>query len=645
MGEVYRATDPRVPRTVAIKVLPAEVSDDPARRARFEREARAIGSLNHPHICTLFDVGEHEGHGFLVMELVEGETLATRLQRGAFPLDDALRYASEIASALDRAHRHGIVHRDLKPANVMITKTGVKLLDFGLAKFTLGPFSQESALPTRLADGTAEGTILGTLQYMSPEQLEGREVDARSDVFAFGAVLYEMVTGRKAFEGKSQASLISSILRDQPPAIAALQPLAPAALDRVVRTCLEKDPDDRWQSARDLDRALRWLADEGEETKHPLPTTKDSGAGRIWRSAAWVGIGLVLASLAIWLWGSPARGPATAMVTHLQVPLTPAEALRGGQPGETTAGMGRPSRNVLALSPDGRLLVFGGVRASVQRLFVRALDRGDEARAIAGTEGADTPFFSPDGRWIGFWTQTKQKLSKVAIDGGPVVDVCSTPNALFGASWGAGDVIVFGTARGLMKVSAAGGEPADLMPPSRFAAMSPQILPGGEGVIYSAVQSAFFADVSVSVLSLKTGRSQVLIEDAADARYVSHTGHLVFAKAGTLMAAPFDVPSLRLSGGAVSVVDSVLQALNGRNNFFRTGAAQFAFSDTGVLVYVTGGIYQDRTNHLELIDLDRASGEPEILAAPPKGYIAPRFSPDGQRVAVATTGTASGVWV
>ena len=265
MGEVYKATDTRLERTVAIKVLPAHVASDPERKSRFEREAKTISSLNHPHICTLHDVGREDDVDFLVMEYLEGETLAQRLSKGALPLDQALRYAIEIADALDKAHRQGVTHRDLKPANIMLTKAGTKLLDFGLAK--LKPTGPQSDASTELADAlTQQGTILGTFQYMAPEQLEGQDADARTDILAFGCVVYEMVTGKKAFEGTSRASLIAAILDRDPPAPSTLQPITPPALDRVVRKCLAKDLEDRWQTARDLHDELTWIA-EGDRIR------------------------------------------------------------------------------------------------------------------------------------------------------------------------------------------------------------------------------------------------------------------------------------------------------------------------------------------------------------------------------------------
>ena len=391
MGEVYRATDTRLPRPVAIKVLLASVSEDPGRRARFEREARTIGTLNHPHICTLFDIGEHDGRSFIVMELVEGDTLAHRIERGALPIEEALRYGIEIAGALDRAHRQGIVHRDLKPANVMITKTGVKLLDFGLAKYKPGTAGSESLLPTYAADGTAEGSILGTLQYMSPEQLEAKEADARSDIFAFGTVLYEMITGRKAFTGSSQASLIGAILRDQPAAMSSLQPLAPASLDRLVATCLQKDPEERWQSAGDVARELKWVADEARLAKSGVKAPSGVGTGPSaatsarpwWRIAA--AMALAIVSVAVgWMLRQPPAPRPPWVLTRLT----------------TDAGLS----HYPTLSPDGRLVAYSSDRSADGRLdiYVKQVAGGQPIQLTKDGAGNTMPDFSPDGTRLVF---------------------------------------------------------------------------------------------------------------------------------------------------------------------------------------------------------------------------------------------------
>ena len=314
MGEVYRAKDTRLNRIVAIKVLPPHLADSPELRERFEREARTIASLNHPHICTLHDIGHQDGTDFLVMEYLEGETLAQRLSKGPLPLDQVLQYAIEIADALDKAHRKGVTHRDLKPGNIMLTKSGTKLLDFGLAKLKqeVAPANvQLSQLPTANEPLTAQGTIVGTLQYMAPEQLEGKEVDARTDIFAFGAVVYEMATGKKAFEGKSQASLIAKILETDPPPMSSLQPMTPPALDRVVKRCLAKEPDDRWQSANDLANELKWIAEGGSQTATPAAVTAERGRMlRRWALVAGLACVIVAALVGLAVWNlKPAPAP------------------------------------------------------------------------------------------------------------------------------------------------------------------------------------------------------------------------------------------------------------------------------------------------------------------------------------------------
>ena len=421
MGEVYRARDTRLERSVAIKVLPDHLSKSPEVRQRFEREAKTISQLSHPHICALYDVGHEGDTEYLVMELLEGETLAERLRSSALPLDQTLRFGTEIADALDKAHRQGIVHRDLKPGNIMLTRSGVKLLDFGLAK-SLAPAKASgslTALPTQ-ANLTQEGTILGTFQYMAPEQLEGKESDARTDIFAFGAVLYEMVTGKKAFAGASQASLISAILRDDPQPIPQVQPMAPAALDRVVKTCLAKDPEERWQSAADLKRELRWI---GESSQAGLPADSlsprrgERGRVRGGRLAWAVSALLLLGALYL---GSELVRTRGAKPQPIHSYLIPPEGTTFRLTGDEAAP--------LAISPDGGSVAFG---ASGQ-LWVQSLRTG-VASALASTEGAQFPFWSPDGRSIGFFARGKVKTVEAA--GGPVQVIADAPTPR-GGTWG-----------------------------------------------------------------------------------------------------------------------------------------------------------------------------------------------------------------
>ncbi|MGE5344984.1 MAG: protein kinase domain-containing protein, partial [Acidithiobacillales bacterium] len=397
MGEVYKAKDTRLGRDVALKVLPEQFSSSPESRQRFEREARSISQLSHPRICALYDIGREGETEYLVMEYLEGETLSERLARGPLSLEQTLRYGSDIANALDEAHRQGVVHRDLKPGNVMLTKTGVKLLDFGLAK-TLArepPPGSLTAAPTAARDITEAGTILGTVSYMAPEQLEGWEADARTDIFALGAVLYEMATGKKAFSGASQASLISSIMTSEPAAISTIRPASPPALDRVVKTCLAKDPDERWQSARDLAREIGWLA---QSTGDSAPAAVGaSGARRGRERLAWILAGGLGAGLgAAILLRSPR--PASGLSTRIQfgVPL-PDAVLYGEVP---------PVNTSFALSPDGSTLALLGVASGTSRIFLSPLD-GGRSRPLSDTQGAWSPFWCPDGRSIAFFADGK----------------------------------------------------------------------------------------------------------------------------------------------------------------------------------------------------------------------------------------------
>ena len=611
MGEVYKATDTRLERTVAIKVLPSHVASNPDVRARFEREARAVSSLNHPHICTLHDIGHQDGVDFIVMEHIEGETLADRLKKGALPFDDALQYGIEIADALDKAHRQGVVHRDLKPGNIMLTKSGAKLLDFGLAKLSVaGSGPDLSALPTEQKSLTQPGAILGTFQYMAPEQLEGKEADARTDVFAFGAVLYEMLTGHRAFEGKSQASLIGAILKDEPPPISTVQTMTPPALDHVVQRCLAKDPDDRWQTASDVLHELKWTSKEGSPAVGVAPA-ESARAGRRGVTpvlAAWL-VGAIMAGVAVWALTSHAPD---ASLKRLSVSL-PAEAPYAGPGGH-------------ALSPDGTRLVYGAVVGGRRQLYTRALDRFDP-QLMPGTEDAATVFFSPDGEWVGFVTQPENKLKKVSVHGGPPLTLC---DAIFlGGSWGAEDAIVFvaqsGGGLSLARVSASGGEPEVLTTPDIAKGERhgwPQILPGGEAVLFSITSGSFNVG-QIAVLSLETGEYRTVVEPGYNAQYVP-SGHIVYTVGGALMAAPFDVDGLETTGAPGPVLEGILTNPG-------LGGTSFAFSRDGSLAYVPGGSTPVAAATLALVDRE---GVASPLVEAPRFYTLPRFSPDGQRVAV-----------
>jgi hypothetical protein len=441
MGEVYRARDTRLDRTVALKILPPSLASDPAFRERFTREGRAISQLDHPNICTLYDVGEQDGTSFLVMQYLEGETLESRLKKGALPLDQVLQFAIQIADALDKAHRAGIVHRDLKPGNVMLTKSGALLLDFGLAKTTtVGAAAGLSMLPTTPPGLTAQGTILGTFQYMAPEQLEGDEVDARTDIFAFGSVLFEMVTGRKAFEGKSQASLLAAIMHMEPPPLSTRQALVPESLDRAIRTCLAKDPDARWQSTADLRRELKWIAET------PAVVSRNDARAlsprRLTFAAAAIGgvLGMIAGAGLVWTGARRAVAPSRP-VTRFSIPLGPGEQFTG-------------TRQFAAISRDGKRIAY----VADQRIYLRSLDQLVPT-PIRGAEsaGISTPFFSPDGQWVGY--ADNSQIKRVSINGGtPVIIGDGLGRGVWGAvDWVSDDLIAFGAVGGVWRVRSSGG--------------------------------------------------------------------------------------------------------------------------------------------------------------------------------------------
>jgi hypothetical protein len=466
MGEVYRGRDTRIDRTVAIKVLPSTLAGDPELKQRFEREAKSISSLNHPHICTLYEFDSHEGTDFLVMEHLEGESLAERIARkGALPLDEAIRYAVQIAEALDVAHRQGVIHRDLKPGNIMLTARGAMLLDFGLAKLAEPNESPNlsvlSAVPTQAQPLTEKGAILGTFQYMAPEQLEGKEADARTDVFAFGAVVHEMVTGKKAFEGKSQASLIGAILERDPVPVSSLRPLTPHSLDRIVKKCLAKNPVDRYYSTHDLADELRWLGEEDDSS-----AVGEGAPGLFGRFGIAVGIvlGALVTGAALWsFWPSTTA----RQVARFAVPID---------------ALSFDPFDKLALSPDGARFAY----VANNQILVRELD-ALEARPLIGVGGRPrSPAFSPDGQWIAFWDGESGQLKKVAIGGGAPLRL-SDIEAPWGITWGEDDFLRFGSDRGIQEVPAGGGTPEVVLETSE-PVWRPQRLPDGRSYVFSWVK-------------------------------------------------------------------------------------------------------------------------------------------------------------
>ncbi len=628
MGEVYKARDTRLDRTVAVKILPAALAGDPQFRERFDREARAISQLTHPHICTLYDVGEQDGVAFLVMELLEGDTLATRLEKGALPPAQALTAAIEIASALDAAHRAGIVHRDLKPGNVVLTKTGAKLLDFGLAR-TNAPIVAVSGTmaPTTPPSITAQGTILGTFQYMAPEQIEGIEADARTDIFAFGCVLFEMLTGRKAFEGKTRASLLGAILKDEPSPVSQVQPLAPASLDRIVATCLAKDPDDRWQSARDLMRELKWAAssdlprDSGVRAEQPTAPRLTWSRAVPWALAAGLGIALISALVA---W-SPWRATPVPTPRKLLASIG------------ADASLPIDSGASAIVSPDGTTLAFVGQQTGQTRLFVRSLDQL-QADALAGTEGAASPFFSPDGQWLAFFAGGK--LKKIPVRGGAAVNLCDAPTNR-GGTWTDDDAIIFTPLQlpnvTLMRVPAAGGTPAAFGILSKGAVTQrwPHALPGARGVLYSEHSTVTNWDGgNLVVAPLSGGPPKVVVRAGYYGRYVP-SGHLIYLQQGTLFAVRFDLDRLETIGQAVPALEG-LSANPGV-----TGGAQLAVSAEGTLVYVPGTA--TTANQMDWMTRD---GKTSVLRATKADWANPQFSPDGQKLAFEIyDGKQRDIWV
>jgi eukaryotic-like serine/threonine-protein kinase len=462
MGQVYRAIDTRLNRTVAVKVLPKTLASDPRLRMRFDREAHAIAALTHPHICTLHDIGQDAGVDFLVMEYLEGETLAAWLTSGPLSVEQALTIALDVADALAVAHRRGIVHRDLKPGNIMLTRSGAKLLDFGLAKPFAPPiYDSRSLVPTVTPTSlTAEGSIVGTLQYMAPEQLEGKDADARTDIFAFGAVVYEMLTGKRAFEGKSQAGLIGAIMHAEPAPISATQPLAPPALDRIVKNCLEKDPDDRWQSARDLSTQLQWIGhDSGAAVVARKPDRRLA-----WAVATLLGTALV--AVGLYQIGRPESNLPVARFT-VAAPVGASLPPVFGQPWT-------PS-----ISPDGTRIVFQVVRDGEWMLALRSIGDGLESHTIPGTERSQFPFWSPDSRVIAFFVDGK--LKRMNVEDGSPQTICDVAFGL-GGTWNQEGRIVFSSAEGLYEVPAAGGTPKQLISAGDGEGFHfrPQFLPDGQ---------------------------------------------------------------------------------------------------------------------------------------------------------------------
>jgi Tol biopolymer transport system component len=621
MGDVYTARDTRLGRTVAIKVLSAALSSSPDARDRLKREARTLSQLSHPHICALYDVGEQGDIDFLVMEVLAGETLASRLAKGPLPFGQAVQLATGIASALDAAHRRGIVHRDLKPGNVMLTPTGAKLLDFGLAK-PLAPLVQGSGADATVSfrrEVTAEGTILGTIQYMSPEQIEGRPSDARSDLFAFGATLFEMATGRRAFTGASPAAIASAIMATDPPAVSSLQPAAPAAFDRLVKDCLAKDPDQRWQSAHDAVLLLQSIGDADPGRASPAPSRRSRAAIR-W--APWVVAAAAVALLIAR--GAWQRPPDPALPQPITFTIPP-------PPGSRFVTF---FENVeMAVSPDGTRIAFVASDAGGRRVWLRSLAAAD-ATPLPGTDGASSVFWSPDGNSLGFFSGAK--LKRIDLPGTTAVVVCPTLSSVgYSGSWGRDGRILFASlsaGTGIMTVSSAGGTPVEerKTDPSRGEASLrfPHFLPDGRQYLYLVRDR----DAGGQLMLAAEGQPpRAIMRVLSNVQYVD-PGYLVYVREGTLLAQRFDVTTGRVSGDPIAIADPV-------NYFSTTANAHFSTSRGGVVAY------QSHSDVSHLAWFDRAGKETPIATTTPGAYLGLRMSAEGREVLLPRAQPGNGTFV
>jgi serine/threonine protein kinase/Tol biopolymer transport system component len=636
MGEVYRARDTRLNRTVAIKVLSPDIACDPDRRLRFRREAEAVAALSHPHICVLHDLGQHDGIDYLVMEHLEGETLANRIEHAPLPLDAALEYAIQIAAALDGAHRAGVIHRDLKPSNIMLTQAGVKLLDFGLAKLrpVQGIVSGVPSDPTVTVPLTREGSLLGTLQYMAPEQLQGKEADARSDLFALGAIVYEMTAGRKAFVAPSDAGLIGAILRDEPPSISILQPLAPRALDRLVRACLAKDPADRWQSAGDLARELGWILEDHRASTPDGDVVPIHGPVRHRAAAISTALALtaVLAAIAV----NSVRKTADA-------PLPAKFTIR--LPDSTWASAPVP---VAQISPDGRHLAFIVQTAELGRISLRPLD-AQRAESVPGTEGAVALFWSPDSRHLAF-TTVSDALKKLTIADLTVETLCDgcQIGRNGGGTWGGSGLIVFPSQDGrLVAIPAAGGEARTLTTPNRsvgeIAHVAPHFLPDGRRFLYVS-RNAEAQRSGLYVREAGSAEPRLLLQGDHPAIYAS-AGYLLFSRSGNIVARAFDVSRLEFTSDVIPLVaSSEYWPTPGHSAdvIFRTWFGtwpSYSASDTGILAYT---IAEQPQSQFQWVG---QSGEAQLLGEP-GSYTTFDLTPDDRRLVFSRGETAqASLWV
>jgi serine/threonine protein kinase len=634
MGEVYHAIDTRLDRTVAIKILPDHLSQSPEAKQRFDREARAISSLNHPNICTLHDIGHQNGTDYLVMELLEGETLADRLTKGPLPLAQILKYGADICEGLDRAHKSGVVHRDLKPGNIMLTKSGAKLMDFGLAKSapamaaaSSSSLTMEFTSPVATHPLTSQGFVVGTFQYMSPEQVEGKEADARSDIFALGSVLYEMATGRRAFEGKSNLSVASAILEKEPEPLATIQPTVPQALDHVIRGCLSKNPDERWQSANEIARELRWIASSGSSQTNLPALSRRSAHG--WERFAWIALAVVLLPLLAWFAMRPQ--PAARLVQAVLIP-----------PPNATFNFNGDFSGPPVVSHDGARVVFSArVGKEPSSLYIQTLDNPVAAK-FDGTENAAFPFWSPDGKFIAFFANGK--LRKIPSIGGPVTVLADAPGGRGGA-WSPENVIVFTPdyRESLWKISANGGTASRLtnLDPSKHSTHRwPSFLPDGKHFLFFATNHAGTGEDQNGIYlgSVDSAEMKLVLPADSPGQYVP--GYLLYHFQTALVAQKFNPESGAVSGDPIPIMDHVQYDPS-------VWRSTFSASNEGTLITVSGAA----SGGAQLVWIDRG-GKDLGKALPEGGNYAlggtlggMRLSPDGKRLAVIIGQPKSDIWV
>jgi serine/threonine protein kinase len=630
MGEVYRAEDKNLVRPVAIKVLPSALSTDSEQMARFEREARLLASLNHTNIASIYGLDHAEGKQFIVMELVDGEMLSEKFSRGFLAVEEALAICSQVAEGLENAHEKGIIHRDLKPSNVMISADGkVKILDFGLAKaFSRQPNSLDTFPSPVIAESmTSPGMIIGTVAYMSPEQAKGKSVDKKTDIWAFGCILYECLTGTRAFGGESAAEVVAKVI-GQSPDWDRLPKRIPAALRRLLQQCLQKDPRMRFHDIADVRIAMGAL---GEMDAIEMESTPASQRRSLERPAVYAVV-VLLAGILV--------GLALIRYFHPSSPALKATSTIRVEPGYWLAGIlstndMRPTRKTMAISHDGRFIVYSACKENPDyqtksHLYLRKIDQL-HATLIPGTVNARNPILSPDNRWIGYWTDSHWK--KVPVEGGIAEILCDTTSSPMGADWGPDSRILFanGAAGGLSIVSAAGGKPETLTHPDRNIGEAshrlPSWLPNGKAALFTITR--FVSKPSlIALLDLDSHKWHVLLEDAADARYVS-TGHLVFLRQGVLMAVRFNLATLSVVGQPVALVENVMQSFAG-NTGMDTRAGQFDISDSGALVYAEGGVTPSQKHSLVWVD-QKGMEQPAVPFQ--STFPWPRLSPDGQRIA------------